>query len=109
MKGIYYAMEFLHSRTAARRRYRRTRALSRPRASVVIIGGGDTGADCLGTSIASMRSVLPVRTDAGPPKDRAPQTPAALADALRTESSHEEGGKREWPATTNSAATNTAT
>ena len=62
---------------------------------VVIIGGGDTGADCLGTShrhkAASVHQfeIMPM-----PPADRAPQTPWPLWPLqLRVESSHEEGGE----------------
>jgi len=65
---------------------------------VVIIGGGDTGADCLGTShrqkAASVHQfeILPM-----PPPERAPQTPWPLWPLqLRTESAHEEGGQRHW-------------
>jgi glutamate synthase (NADPH) small chain len=65
---------------------------------VVIIGGGDTGADCLGTShrqkAASVHQfeILP-----RPPEERASQTPWPLWPLqLRVESSHEEGGIRDW-------------
>jgi len=65
---------------------------------VVIIGGGDTGADCLGTShrhkAASIQQfeIMPM-----PPPDRAPHTPWPLWPLqLRVESSHEEGGVRDW-------------
>ena len=65
---------------------------------MVIIGGGDTGADCLGTShrqkAASVHQfeILPM-----PPDDRAASTPWPLWPLqLRVESSHEEGGIRDW-------------
>src|SRR5579863_2353956 len=69
---------------------------------VVIIGGGDTGADCLGTSHRqkaghiSQFELLPK-----PPDERAPQTPWPLWPMqLRSESSHEEGGIRDWSVST---------
>jgi glutamate synthase (NADPH/NADH) small chain len=69
---------------------------------VIIIGGGDTGADCLGTShrqkAASVHQfeILPT-----PPLERAASTPWPLWPLqLRTESSHEEGGQREWAVAT---------
>ena len=69
---------------------------------VVIIGGGDTGADCLGTSHRqkaahiSQFELLPK-----PPDERAPQTPWPLWPMqLRVESSHEEGGLRDWSVST---------
>jgi glutamate synthase (NADPH/NADH) small chain len=65
---------------------------------VIIIGGGDTGADCLGTvhrqGAASVHQfeIMPM-----PPADRAPSTPWPLWPMqLRIEGAHEEGGKREW-------------
>jgi glutamate synthase (NADPH/NADH) small chain len=65
---------------------------------VVIIGGGDTGADCLGTShrhkAASVHQfeIMPM-----PPPERASSTPWPLWPLmLRQESSHEEGGVRGW-------------
>jgi glutamate synthase (NADPH/NADH) small chain len=65
---------------------------------VVIIGGGDTGADCLGTAhrhkalSVSQFEIMPC-----PPADRSPHTPWPLWPLqLRTESAHEEGGLRDW-------------
>jgi glutamate synthase (NADPH) small chain len=65
---------------------------------VIIIGGGDTGADCLGTSHRQKAlSVHQFELMPEPPKERSPQTPWPLWPMqLRTESSHEEGGTREW-------------
>jgi glutamate synthase (NADPH/NADH) small chain len=65
---------------------------------VVIIGGGDTGADCLGTSHRhKAKSVRQFEIMPQPPDDRSPQTPWPLWPLqLRTESAHEEGGLREW-------------
>jgi glutamate synthase (NADPH/NADH) small chain len=69
---------------------------------VIIIGGGDTGADCLGTShrqkAASVKQleIMPM-----PPENRAATTPWPLWPLqLRVESSHEEGGERHWSAST---------
>jgi glutamate synthase (NADPH/NADH) small chain len=65
---------------------------------VIIIGGGDTGADCLGTSHRQRaRSVHQFELLPKPPEERAPQTPWPLWPMqLRVESSHEEGGMRMW-------------
>ncbi len=69
---------------------------------VIIIGGGDTGADCLGTShrqkAASVHQfeIMPM-----PPAERSPLTPWPMWPLqLRMESSHEEGGQREWAVAT---------
>ena len=64
----------------------------------MIIGGGDTGADCLGTCTGRKpKSVHQFEIMPMPPPDRSPSTPWPLWPLqLRTESSHEEGGMREW-------------
>ena len=69
---------------------------------VVIIGGGDTGADCLGTSHRQKAlSVHQFELLPKPPLERAPQTPWPLWPMqLRVETSHEEGGVREWSVST---------
>jgi glutamate synthase (NADPH) small chain len=71
---------------------------------VVIIGGGDTGADCLGTSHRQKaKSVHQFELLPMPPHERSPKTPWPLWPMqLRTESSHEEGGIREWSVSTTS-------
>jgi glutamate synthase (NADPH) small chain len=98
LKGIHFAMEFLpqqNKRCAGDEVPDQILATGK---RVVIIGGGDTGADCLGTShrqkAASVHQfeIMPM-----PPADRAPQTPWPLWPLqLRVESSHEEGGIRDW-------------
>jgi glutamate synthase (NADPH) small chain len=98
LKGIHFAMEFLpqqNKRCAGDEVPNQILATGK---HVVIIGGGDTGADCLGTShrqkAASVHQfeIMPM-----PPNERAPQTPWPLWPLqLRVESSHEEGGIRDW-------------
>jgi glutamate synthase (NADPH/NADH) small chain len=65
---------------------------------VVIIGGGDTGADCLGTCHRQKPlSVHQFEIMPKPPDERSPQTPWPLWPMqLRTEAAHEEGGVRDW-------------
>jgi glutamate synthase (NADPH/NADH) small chain len=102
LKGIYFAMEFLpqqNKRCAGDEVPNQILATGK---RVVIIGGGDTGADCLGTShrqkAASIHQfeLLPV-----PPPERDASTPWPLWPLqLRVESSHEEGGIRDWSVAT---------
>ena len=94
LNGIHFAMEFLG----------RASRVSAAGKRVVIIGGGDTGADCLGTSHRQKAaSVHQFELLPQPPLERAPQTPWPLWPMmLRTESSHEEGGVREWSIATTS-------
>jgi glutamate synthase (NADPH/NADH) small chain len=65
---------------------------------VVIIGGGDTGADCLGTSLRQRAlSVYQIEIMPKPPESRSGSTPWPMWPLqLRTETSHEEGGTRDW-------------
>jgi glutamate synthase (NADPH/NADH) small chain len=65
---------------------------------VIILGGGDTGADCLGTSLRqNAKSVHQFEIMPKPPEQRAASTPWPMWPLqLRTESSHEEGGIRDW-------------
>jgi glutamate synthase (NADPH) small chain len=104
LKGIHFAMEFLarqNHRCAGDRSDTRDEILATGK-RVVILGGGDTGADCLGTAHRQRAlSVHQIEIMPMPPNDRSPQTPWPLwPSMLRTESSHEEGGIREWSAST---------
>jgi glutamate synthase (NADPH/NADH) small chain len=100
LKGIHYAMEFLpqqNKRCEGDAVAAEGEILATDK-HVVIIGGGDTGADCLGTvhrqKPLSVRQfeIMPM-----PPESRSPQTPWPLWPMqLRVEGAHEEGGTREW-------------
>jgi glutamate synthase (NADPH/NADH) small chain len=100
LKGIHFAMEFLpqQNRRCEGDKVPDEGAILATGKRVVIIGGGDTGADCLGTSHRQKAlSVHQFELMPEPPKERSPQTPWPLWPMqLRTESSHEEGGVREW-------------
>jgi glutamate synthase (NADPH) small chain len=104
LKGIHFAMDFLsrQNRRCAGDRTDPRDEISATGRRVVILGGGDTGADCLGTSHRQRAlSVHQLEILPKPPEDRSPQTPWPLWPLiLRTESSHEEGGIREWSAAT---------
>ncbi|MCU1334548.1 MAG: glutamate synthase small subunit [Bryobacterales bacterium] len=104
LKGIHFAMDFLTQQNKRNEGDSEdtSKAILATGKPVIIIGGGDTGADCLGTShrqkAASVHQfeILPK-----PPEDRAPATPWPMWPLqLRVESSHEEGGLREWAVAT---------
>jgi glutamate synthase (NADPH/NADH) small chain len=104
LKGIHYAMDFLplQNRLCAGERINGKSVMLARGKRVVIIGGGDTGADCLGTchrqkaASISQFEIMPL-----PPDDRSPLTPWPLWPLqLRIESAHEEGGQREWAVAT---------
>ncbi len=100
LKGIHFAMEFLpqQNRRCAGDIVEERDAILATGKRVVIIGGGDTGADCLGTSHRQKPlSVHQFEIMPEPPQERSPQTPWPLWPLmLRVESSHEEGGIRNW-------------
>jgi glutamate synthase (NADPH/NADH) small chain len=104
LRGIHFAMEFLpqQNRRCAGDRVDPRESLVATGKRVVIIGGGDTGADCLGTVIRQKAvSVHQFEILPRPPDERSPRTPWPLWPLmLRTESSHEEGGIREWSVST---------
>jgi glutamate synthase (NADPH) small chain len=104
LNGIHFAMDFLplQNRLCAGDRINGKSTMLARGKRVVIIGGGDTGADCLGTchrqKAASVHQfeIMPL-----PPNERAPETPWPLWPLqLRVESAHEEGGQREWAVAT---------
>ncbi len=102
LRGIHYAMEYLPQQNKICEGDAVAQQILATGKHVVIIGGGDTGADCLGTTHrqkpASVHQfeLLPV-----PPKERSPLTPWPLWPMqLRVEGAHEEGGNREWSVAT---------
>jgi glutamate synthase (NADPH/NADH) small chain len=100
LKGIHFAMEYLpqqNRRNLGDTIPPETEILANGK-RVVIIGGGDTGADCLGTAHRQKpRSVHQFEIMPKPPDERSPQTPWPLWPMqLRTEGAHEEGGVRDW-------------
>ncbi len=100
LKGIHFAMEFLpqQNRRCEGDEVDAELAIHAEGKRVVIIGGGDTGADCLGTSLRQRaKSVHQFEIMPKPPEQRADSTPwPQWPLQLRTETSHEEGGIRQW-------------
>jgi glutamate synthase (NADPH/NADH) small chain len=102
LKGIHFAMEFLPQQNRLCEGDTVDSQILATGKRVVIIGGGDTGADCLGTSHRQgARSVTQFELLPKPPDERSPNTPWPLWPMqLRVESSHEEGGTRDWSVST---------
>lgn len=100
LRGIHFAMEFLplNNKRNAGDEIPAERWISAADKNVIIIGGGDTGADCLGTSHRhKAKSIRQFEIMPMPPPQRAESTPWPLWPLmLREESSHEEGGERHW-------------
>ena len=98
LKGVHFAMEFL---TQQNRRNEGdhvpdAEAISAKGKHVIIIGGGDTGADCLGTSHRQgAASVHQLEVLSRPPDDRASNNPwPTWPNIFRVSTAHEEGGER---------------
>jgi glutamate synthase (NADPH/NADH) small chain len=100
LRGIHFAMEFLtqqNHRNAEDRLAPEEEILATDK-RVVVLGGGDTGSDCVGTSHRQRAtSVTSIELLDRPPDECHPSTPWPLWPLVfRTSSSHEEGGEREF-------------
>ena len=95
-EGIFLALDFLHG--ANRPGETNPERFSAKGKKVLIIGGGDTGNDCVGKSIREgCESVLQVEFMPKPPETRSPSTPwPDWAYVLRTSYAQHEGGERRW-------------
>ncbi|RAS69335.1 glutamate synthase (NADH) small subunit [Vibrio diazotrophicus] len=99
LNGVYFAMQFLaQNNRRANSMDLKTEEIHAKGKHVVVIGGGDTGSDCVGTSnrhgAASITQVeiMPMPADKRPANMPWPQYPMIL----RTSTSHEEGCERHW-------------
>ena len=99
-QGIHFAMEYLSLQNRRREgeEVPEDRFITARGKRVVIIGGGDTGADCLGTAHRQGAvSVHQFELLPAPPNERAPDNPWPLwPNIFRTSSAHEEGGVRDY-------------
>jgi glutamate synthase (NADPH) small chain len=100
LKGIHFAMDYLtqQNKRCAGDRFTDEEQIVATGKRVIIIGGGDTGADCLGTAHRQKAaSVHQFQIHPLPPTNRHHTTPWPLWPLqLRVEAAHEEGGIREW-------------
>jgi glutamate synthase (NADPH/NADH) small chain len=100
LKGIHFAMEYLpqQNRRCLGDTVDPEREILATSKRVMIIGGGDTGADCLGTCHRQKPvSVHQFEIMPKPPDERSPLTPWPMWPMqLRIEGAHEEGGIRDW-------------
>ncbi len=96
--GIHHAMDFLTAQNRVIAGEARQVAIAANDRRVIVIGGGDTGSDCIGTSHRQgAASVVNFELLPQPPEDRPQAHPWPYWPMrLRTSSSHEEGGDRHW-------------
>ncbi len=103
LKGIYYAMQFLKQQNKRISNIIfNEEEVSAAGKDVVVIGGGDTGSDCVGTSNRQgAKSILQFELMFQPPKERNENMPwPSYPMLLKTTSSHEEGCQRFWGVST---------
>ena len=100
LDGVHFAMDFLtqQNKRNAGDVVPEEGAILATKKRVVVIGGGDTGSDCVGTSVRhGATSVFQLEVMPKPPASRAVANPwPAWPLILRTSSSHEEGAERDW-------------
>jgi glutamate synthase (NADPH) small chain len=99
LKGIHFAMDFLtqQNRRVSGKKMSETEIWATNK-NVFVIGGGDTGSDCVGTSIRhGAKSVTQIEILSKPPINRIDSMPwPSWPMILRTSTSHEEGCERKW-------------
>jgi glutamate synthase (NADPH/NADH) small chain len=104
LKGVHFAMDFLEqqNRRVAGDVVPDADAILAHGKHVVVVGGGDTGSDCVGTSVRQgAASVTQLELMPKPPLARMPENPwPEWPLVLRTSSSHEEGCERDWAIST---------
>jgi glutamate synthase (NADPH/NADH) small chain len=104
LQGVHFAMDFLtqQNRRVAGDSLDERAAILATGKHVVVIGGGDTGSDCVGTSIRQgAASVTQIELMPKPPLSRMPSNPwPEWPQIMRTSSSQAEGAERDWAVST---------
>ncbi|MBR6287471.1 MAG: glutamate synthase subunit beta, partial [Bacteroidaceae bacterium] len=100
LKGIYLALEMLsqQNRVLAGMKFKESELVNAKGKKVLVIGGGDTGSDCIGTANRQGAThVTQIEIMPKPPVGENPATPwPNWPVVLKTTSSHEEGCERRW-------------
>ncbi|MFT7033663.1 MAG: glutamate synthase (NADPH/NADH) small chain [Cyclobacteriaceae bacterium] len=99
LKGVHFAMEFLgqQNRRVGGREVTIEEIFATNK-NVLVIGGGDTGSDCVGTSNRQKaKSITQIELLSKPPSDRTVKNPwPEWPMIIRTSTSHDEGAERDW-------------
>jgi glutamate synthase (NADPH) small chain len=100
LTGIHFAMDYLRdqNKRLSGESGHPSSGITATGKNVVVIGGGDTGSDCLGTALRQgAASVVQMEIMPKPPDERSPSTPWPMWPwMLRSSHAHEEGGRRLW-------------
>ncbi|KQR22024.1 glutamate synthase [Agreia sp. Leaf335] len=102
LSGVHFAMDYLVQQNRLGAGDTIADQITAEDKHVVVLGGGDTGADCIGTAHRQgARSVTNLAIGAQPPSERRPDQPWPTFPTLfEVSSAHEEGGERQFLATT---------
>ena len=104
LRGIHFAMDYLTQQNMKLSGEELAAAddIVATGKRVAVIGGGDTGSDCVGTALRQgAATVTQFEILPRPPEERPEHTPWPMwPDIMRSSSSHEEGGERRWSVTT---------
>lgn len=101
LKGVYYAMEYLtmQNKLVGKEEVKSESIIDAKGKNVLVIGGGDTGSDCIGTANRQgAANILQIEILPKPPKveDIENPWPESFPVVLKTSSSHMEGCERRW-------------
>jgi len=104
LNGICFAMDFLtqQNKRISGETLHPSEAILATDKTVIVIGGGDTGSDCIGTSLRQgAKGVIQLEILPKPPAERPQQNPWPTWPVILREShAHKEGGERRWSVTT---------
>jgi glutamate synthase (NADPH) small chain len=104
LDGVHFAMDFLtqQNKVVAGKNIPAKKRISAKDIHVLVIGGGDTGSDCVGTSNRQQaKSVTQIEILPKPPEKRENNNPWPYwPNTMRSSSSHEEGCERRWSLST---------
>jgi glutamate synthase (NADPH/NADH) small chain len=99
-KGVYFAVDYLtqSNKKVDGEKILKSELIDAKDKNVIVIGGGDTGADCIGTARRQgAKNIYQLEILPEPPEERSVETPWPMfAKKLRTSSSHNEGCERYW-------------
>ncbi|WP_010663322.1 glutamate synthase subunit beta [Marinilabilia salmonicolor] len=104
LKGVYFAMDYLKQQNKVNRgsSFSDDERINAKGKKVMVIGGGDTGSDCVGTANRQRaEKVMQIEIMPKPPASRTPDNPWPFwPNVLKVSSSHQEGCERMWSLST---------
>ncbi|MES2964378.1 MAG: glutamate synthase subunit beta [Bdellovibrionota bacterium] len=98
LPGVHFAMDYLIDQNLVVAGRKKNLELDARGKSVLVIGGGDTGSDCIGTAKRQgAKSIVQLEVQQRPPNSRPDANPwPQWPTIFRTSHAHEEGARREW-------------